>query len=238
MPTFDRLRHFDRAAVLNTVRTACQVHAPDLTRPTPCAGWNVAALLTHLSRQHRGFAAAARGEGQDPRRWQPDPPADGRVPDDLPDDPVADYLAAAAEVVTAFGQPGLEQAELWLPSINPRAPFPASLAVSFHLVDYVVHGWDLARALGRGYPDDLVAGGLVTGDLVTGNLVTAGFRSDGLVTDDLLAAVWDVTRQVPDGPERDKPGAAFAPGHAVEPDAPLIDRILGALGRSPGWRPS
>ena len=40
--------------------------------------------------------------------------------------------------------------------------FPAAMAIGFHYVDYVVHGWDVARTLGQSYelPFDVVAAAL------------------------------------------------------------------------------
>ena len=43
---------------------------PISTEPTPCEGWTLADLLAHMTVQHRGFAAAARGLGADPDVWR------------------------------------------------------------------------------------------------------------------------------------------------------------------------
>src|ERR1700759_3055435 len=94
----NRTRDLDRAAVLAAAAVACRIRPGDLGRATPCDGWTVAGLLSHLSVQHRGFAAAARGEGGDLAIWAPPPPAP---------DPVADFLAASAEVLTAFAADGV-----------------------------------------------------------------------------------------------------------------------------------
>ncbi len=65
-------------------------------RPTPCGEWTLGDLLTHMSVQHRGFAAAAEGNGADRSAWRPRPAAG---------DPVAEYAAAADRVLRAFGVP-------------------------------------------------------------------------------------------------------------------------------------
>ncbi|MGZ8748588.1 MAG: maleylpyruvate isomerase N-terminal domain-containing protein, partial [Mycobacterium sp.] len=52
---------FHRTAVLASVDAVNAVTRDDLARPTPCAGWDLATLLAHMTVQHRGFAAAARG---------------------------------------------------------------------------------------------------------------------------------------------------------------------------------
>jgi uncharacterized protein (TIGR03086 family) len=179
----------NRIAVLTSVRVACQVQAVDLELATPCAGWSVADLLAHMSVQHRGFAAAARGEEAN---WQPVVAAD----------PVADYLSASGGVLAAFGS---ARDPLLLPEIGP-APFPAEQAIGFHFIDYVVHTWDLARALGTPVSFD----------------------------ETVLKPAWEIARLVPAGEARTSPGAAFAPA-LPEGDGPLLDRVLALLGRSPNW---
>ena len=64
-----------RTAVLASVDAVNAVIGDDLTRPTPCAGWDLATLLAHMTVQHRGFAAAARG-GTDLDVWDPATVAD------------------------------------------------------------------------------------------------------------------------------------------------------------------
>ncbi|WP_435155537.1 TIGR03086 family metal-binding protein [Amycolatopsis sacchari] len=184
------IKELDRAAVLASVAVATRVTDADLSRPTPCTEWTVANLLTHMAVQHRGFAAAARGER-----------ADWRLPAPAPD-PVADYLAAGADVLIAFREAG---SALLLPEIREQ-PFPAEQAMAFHFIDYVVHAWDLARAIGTDVPLD----------------------------DTVLAPAWEVARRVPDGEERRRPDAAFQPGVPVH-DGAMLDRIVATLGRDPAW---
>lgn len=193
----NRVRDLDRAAVLAAAEVACRIRPADLDRATPCDGWTLADLLAHLSVQHRGFAAAARGEGGDPARWVPRPPAP---------DPVADFLAATAEVLAAFGADGVGVAPFRLPEISATMEFPAAQAMRFHFIDYVVHAWDLARSTGT------------TLDL----------------DHSVLTAAWEVAQQVP-GTSRGRPGSPFAPRVPVPPGAPLLDQIVALLGRSSNW---
>src|SRR5690606_16196206 len=65
----------------------------------------------------------------------------------LGDDPVGAYLESAEEVVAAFAAGGVLQRPFPLPELRAE-PFPAEQAISFHLIDYVVHSWDVARTLG------------------------------------------------------------------------------------------
>ncbi|WP_412543474.1 TIGR03086 family metal-binding protein [Longispora sp. K20-0274] len=166
--------------------------------PTPCAGWTVRDLVTHMVRENRGFAAAADGETSDRSTWS----------SPIGPDPRADYAASAARVVDAFGADGVLDRRFWLPLIDADVLYPARQAVSFHLLDYLVHGWDVAVSVGG----------------------PAGFA------DDLVAAVTEVAyREVPDGPRRRRTGASFRPALPVPPDAPALDRLLGYLGRDPHW---
>jgi uncharacterized protein (TIGR03086 family) len=187
----------DAAATRGSVEVVTLIAPADLNRPTPCAAWDLRALLAHMTVQHLGFAAAAGGRGGELSVWQPVDWAD----------PVAAYTSAAAEVLAAFSAPGILDRDFVLPEI-PRAPsFPGRIAVGFHLVDYVVHGWDVARTLGRPYQP----------------------------APEVLAATLPIARAVPDGPSRLTPGAAFAPGRPAQADPAPLDEILRRLGRDPNW---
>jgi uncharacterized protein (TIGR03086 family) len=171
---------------------------PDLGPATPCAGWTVADLLAHCTVQQHGFARAAVGERTTVADWQPR----------AQPDPVAAYRAACAEVLAAFAELDGPEAPVHLPEIAPE-PIPARVAVGFHLVDNVVHGWDLAAALGRPVALD----------------------------DDVLAAALSVARAVPDDERRGQPGAPFARALTVPAGTDPRDELLLLLGRDPAWRP-
>lgn len=184
-----------RLAVTASVEMVAKVGADDLGRPTPCSDWTLADLLAHMTAQHHGFAAAAEGRGADPAAWRPRPSAD----------PVADYVAAADLLLAAFAEDGVAEREFVLPEFG--AAYPAEQAVTFHLIDYVVHGWDVARAIDIPYE----------------------------LNPDVVEPALRIATSVPDGPARLEPGAPFAPGLPVDPDATPLDRILSALGRAPSW---
>jgi uncharacterized protein (TIGR03086 family) len=190
---FAQLLGLDRWAVTLTVDLIAPVTAADLTRPTPCAGWDLAALIAHMTAQHRGFAAAAAGHGADPAPWRP-------VPTD-------DYRTAAADVLAAFA--GAEEADFTMPEISPRT-VPARMAVSFHLVDYVVHAWDVAAA--RGVPFEPAP--------------------------ELLAATLPIALAVPDDGRRLAPEAPFRPAVTVPGTATPLEKLLATLGRDPSWTAS
>lgn len=79
--------------------------------------------------------------------------------------------------------------------------------VAGHFVDNLVHAWDLCRAVG------------VDSTLDTG-LATAAYR---------------MARHFPTTPDVRGPGGAFAMPVDVPEDAPITDRLVGLLGRSPHW---
>jgi uncharacterized protein (TIGR03086 family) len=196
MLTIDLL-DLNRTAVLASVEVVAHLRVGDLGRATPCSEWTLAELLAHMTVQHNGFAAAARGAGGDPAVWRVRP---------LGADPVAEYTAAAHDVLAAFAADGVLDRELTLPEFRPVSTFPAARAIGFHLIDYVVHGWDVARSIGIPYELD----------------------------PDLAEPALRIAMAVPNGGNRLEPGAAFAPALTNAAATPL-DRILAALGRSPAW---
>jgi uncharacterized protein (TIGR03086 family) len=202
MLTNQDIRSFHRVAVLNSVDIVDKVRTEDLHRPTPCAGWNLAQLLAHMTVQHHGFAAAARGDGADPARWDATTVADA-----VAADPAATYATAAAEVLEAFAEDGVLEASFALPEFGPSAVFPGELAIGFHFVDYVVHGWDVARS------------------------IDAPFT----LPDDVIAAVLPLVFAVPDGDFRTAPESPFARAISADGDVSDLDRALLHLGRSPAW---
>jgi uncharacterized protein (TIGR03086 family) len=145
MTTVD-VRELDRRAVALATSVVAQVRGDDLDRPTPCEGWPVRDLLRHMTAQHRGFAAAARGDGGDLAHWA--------APVESDTDPVGAHQSAAEDVVVAFAAADLDAAELTLPDFGGRA-FPARQAMSFHAIDYLVHAWDVGASIGLPVrPDD------------------------------------------------------------------------------------
>lgn len=95
-----------------------------LDAPTPCDNWSVSMLMNHMLDTQRYFLATARGEDAGPPAPIP--------PGLLGDDPAADFAAARANMLDAYGAPGV---------IEKSGP---SLGIAFS--DQLLHGWDLATA--------------------------------------------------------------------------------------------
>jgi uncharacterized protein (TIGR03086 family) len=191
-----------QTAALTSVDVVNLVTPDDLGRPTPCADWALADLLAHMTVQHHGFAAAARGRGGDAEVWDP-----ATVADAVAADPCAAYAAAAADVLDAFSADGVLDAPFEIPEFQPGAQFPGSMAIAAHFVDYVVHGWDVARTLGAAFE----------------------------LPDEVVAAALPIALVVPDGETRVADGAPFGPAVATNGAASDMDRLLAHLGRTPAW---
>jgi uncharacterized protein (TIGR03086 family) len=114
--------------------------------PTPCDEWTVADLVTHIVSGNYSFAAILRGTPLAEARAAAARVAPG-------DDLAGHYRDAAAELIAAYGQPGvLEQ-----PFTIPVGTMPGLGTLHIRLVEMLVHGWDLAEATGQAavFPDDL-----------------------------------------------------------------------------------
>ncbi len=196
---FARTRELDARAVRLSVDLVAQADGGDWSRPSTCAGWTLGDLLAHLTAQHRGFAAAADGAGFDLDPWAVLPAGPDRV---------ADYREAAEQVLAAFARVTEPEQGFALPEITTAGAVPARTAVGFHLIDYLVHSWDLAATLGLPFDPD----------------------------PELVAAGLPIALAVPGGSARLAPGAAFAPALGAPDDTATMDRILLILGRDPGWK--
>jgi uncharacterized protein (TIGR03086 family) len=164
--------------------------------PTPCTEWEVRGLVEHMILDNRGFAAAARGEAIDRAVW-----TEKSFGPDLREE----YARSASLVAEAFKQP---VAQFWLPRINDAITYPAAQAISFHLLDYLIHSWDVAAAIGHQVRFD----------------------------EDLVTAVREIgDREVPNGANRLRVGASFQPPREPRAGESAQDRLLRTLGRSPDW---
>ncbi len=169
----------------------------DLTRPTPCPDFDAAALLDHVLGWLQFFAAAFT----DPDRLttRPDPLAYRAADDDRDLGQVVRDCASA--LVTAV-RGGVQQRDVAMSQARMSGPS----AIGMVLGEYVVHGWDLARATGRDW-DPPAAASQAALDFFAG-MIAPEYRGDG---------------------------GYFAAEVAVPADAPALDRLIGFAGRDPGW---
>lgn len=75
MPARIDLYTLDRLATVTTRARLATLTAADLDRPSPCVGWNIRNLLSHLVGGNLRFGQALRGQ---PTREQPTGPTDGQ----------------------------------------------------------------------------------------------------------------------------------------------------------------
>ena len=161
--------------------------------PTPCTDWTVRELVNHVVDGHLLFTAILRGEPMPPlaelRRRQ--------SVDVLGDDPTIAFRDSADALAAGFRQPDALQQMITV----PFGAVPGIGALHLRLVETLVHGWDLARAIGGpdGFPDALVEQELTFSRAKLGDL--------------------------PPG------RTPFAPPRPAAPDARAIDRLAALLGR-------
>jgi uncharacterized protein (TIGR03086 family) len=124
-------------AFASTRAVLAEVDASQLTAPTPCAAWDVRAMISHFLGTAWWAAAAVSGAGDGPA---------------LGDDPAVDDPAAAlasydqiiANAHAAFAGPDA----LARPVQLPFGPLTGAEVMVLVARDQFAHGWDLARAIG------------------------------------------------------------------------------------------
>jgi uncharacterized protein (TIGR03086 family) len=128
------------------------------------------------------------------------------------DDPLAAFRAARADIEAVLQDPALAATECDTPGGRMTVAQQIDEVVSD---DMVLHGWDLARATGQ---------------------------DDAMDPED-VERQWSINSAIPaELMEKYRTPGAFGPGIEVfgpevkvPEDAPLQDRLLGLIGRDPGW---
>jgi uncharacterized protein (TIGR03086 family) len=105
---------------------------------TPCAGWDVRALVNHLVSGNMWAAELAAGATIDDV-------GDRLDGDLLGSDPAASYAESAKSAAAAFRRPGA----LDTPCAVSYGPVPGSVYAGHRFIDVFIHGWDLAAATGQ-----------------------------------------------------------------------------------------
>ena len=184
----------DLATILGVVGDLVAAVRPDQwDAPTPCPEWHVRELVAHLVIGHDLFTGILRGEaavgpgGLDPKNR-----------DVLGDDPAGAYRRATAGLLAAFRRPGALERIVEVPA----GAVPGIAAVHLRAVEELVHGWDLARAIG----------GQVR-------------FPEGIVERELEFSRGKLAELPPDR-------RPFGPPQPVPDDAPPLDRLVALLGRS------
>lgn len=105
------------------------VHPDQLSRPTPCAEWDVQRLVTHLVHDPPAFLAMGRGEQVD---WTAEP------------EPVTENWT------DRFRSGADDLLHLW----HQRGQEARAEQVDMLVAEFAVHAWDLAQAIGYTGPLD------------------------------------------------------------------------------------
>ena len=130
-------------ALRSTLAILAKVGPDDLDAPTPCASWDVRALVSHFTGTARWWAAIVAGAeapaGEDAAAGE----------DYAAGDFVAAYEESIRLAVTAFGAEGALDKTVRL----PFGEFPGAVLRDLAATEQFTHGWDLARAIG--YSADL-----------------------------------------------------------------------------------
>ena len=132
--------------------------------PTPCAEFDVRALVDHIVGYGQVFAAAATGETSaiDPGAYT--------APDF--DTAAATFRRAAQQMIAGWRSHGVDR------TVHiSRGEVPAAMALDMTMIEYLTHGWDLATATGQPSPftDDEAAEVLARAQ----KSLTAQFRGQG-----------------------------------------------------------
>lgn len=134
MPSHPVVEQIERAAATTGVLIA-GIGAEQWALPTPCAEWDVTALVNHLVGGINLYVGQLTGT--DPGKAHED--------DWLGDDPVAAYRSAAAADLAAWRRPGALDRTVTI----ALGELPGEFAATVHLTELAVHGADLAVATGQ-----------------------------------------------------------------------------------------
>lgn len=126
-----------REALAATGLVVGSIGPQDWSKPTPCAEWDVRDLLNHLVAGNLWAAELAAGATIE----EVGDHLDGDV---LGDDPAGAYDRSAESAAAAFERPGALEA----PCAVSYGPVPGSVYAGHRFIDVLVHGWDLATAIG------------------------------------------------------------------------------------------
>jgi uncharacterized protein (TIGR03086 family) len=120
-------------ALQGTLAIVRKVRRTDLDRPTPCASWDVRALVNHFVGTTRWWAVTIAGAG------------DVADADYAAGDFVAAYEESIRIAVAAFEADGALDKTVRL----PFGEFPGAVLRDLATMEQFTHGWDLARATGQ-----------------------------------------------------------------------------------------
>lgn len=137
MSTTPEVAALHRRAVENVGGLVARIGADQWGTPTPCSAWNVRELVNHLASENAWTAPLFDGQtiADVGDRF------DGDV---LGDQPGVVWSSYADEAVGAVSEPGALERTVHL----SFGDFPGREYAMQLFADMLIHGWDLARAIG------------------------------------------------------------------------------------------
>jgi uncharacterized protein (TIGR03086 family) len=132
------------ASAISYALGACrQVASAEMALPTPCADWDLEALLAHLAASMADLESALRSGHLDLYPNEPDPAAPG-----FDSDPAEVVRDQAANLLFAcYSHHGADR----FVRVG-GLPLPAGLVACAGAIEIAVHGWDVSAARGHGDP--------------------------------------------------------------------------------------
>jgi uncharacterized protein (TIGR03086 family) len=124
-------------ALQGTLTVLTKIQPGQLDAPTPCASWDVRALINHVTGSARWWAGTISGA------------ADPAAADYAAGDYAAAYQESIQIALAAFGADGVLDRTVRL----PFGELPGAVVLGMAATEQFTHGWDLARATGQ--PTDL-----------------------------------------------------------------------------------
>jgi uncharacterized protein (TIGR03086 family) len=188
------------AAAAHLATLVRNVGEDELRSPTPCPDYSVGDLLDHIGGLALAFANAGRKGGGEL--------AEGSGTGDatrLASNWRSEIPASLAALVAAWRDPSAWTGMTRVGGID----LPGEVAGAVALDEIVLHGWDLARSIGRDY---------------------------SVRDEDAQACLSFVAPTAAPGQEAMRAGV-FGDVVPISDDAPVMDRLLGLAGRDPNWSP-
>jgi len=158
--------------------------------PTPCPDYDVDALLDHIVGWVQVFEAGSEG-----RTFEGDPSAFH-----VGDDPAAEFRRSASNLAASWRRQGVDRDV----AISSGDKMPGAMVLNMTVMEYLAHGWDLARATGQPIPYTEQEGA----DALQRARATLPSEYQG-------------------------EGMPFGAVVEVADDAPAVDRFVGFMGRTP-----
>jgi len=166
-----------------------------LSAPTPCPAYSLGDLIDHVGGLATAFRMAAAKEGDGDQQASGDA---SRLP--------LDWHTSIPRAVNLLAE-SWRDPDAWTGMARAGGvDMPGEVTGVVALDELVIHGWDIAQALGRPYNSDPTT----------------------------LGAVLGFVQQFGDDDRGE--GALFGPAVAVGDDAPLLHRVVALAGRDPSWR--